>query len=114
MSNAEGLARAAAELALDLSGRMAPDAPGRKGTWEKDYGWVRPIPQVAPARLADDWSGDYPRAWRSVGEVRPYRSRYAVAKGYCQTLRREIAAALCPGTRIFVACVAIATFICLV
>jgi len=113
MSNAEGLARAAAELALALPGRMAPHAPGRE-SFQRDYGQGRRTPQVVGARLADDWRGDYPRARSPVGEVGPDRRRDRLSQGARPSLWQQVMAALCPGTRVFIACLAVATFIVVV
>lgn len=109
MSNAEGLARAAAELALVLPGRMASDAARGDG-FLRDYGQGRRTPNLGATRLSGGGS------WHSDGDGGPDRKDgvdYGDRRPR-QTLWRQMMMALCPGTRVFVVCLAVATFIAVV
>lgn len=109
MNNEEAIGRAAAALALELPNRMAGYAPRREG-FLRDYGQGRQTPNVASTRLSGGGS------WNSDGYSSPVRKdRLDRARGFPgQALWRSVKASLCPGTMVFVVCLAIATFIALV
>lgn len=109
MSNAEGLTRAAAELALAIPGRMAPHAPGRE-SFQRDYGPQRRKPNLEASRFHDSWGWD---SDGDRGNLRKSRVDNSY-RGSNPTLWGQVRATLCPGTMVFVVCVAITTFIVVV
>ena len=106
------LSRVAAELAMDAGYRASaypPRVPG-PAAWSQDYGPQRRRPAVEPARSHDGlgWGGDGAGRDRGQDRVDDHRSFPG------QALWQRVMAALCPGTRVFCVCLAIATFIVVV
>ena len=106
------LSRIAAELAMDAGYREAVASPrmSRPNSWGKDYSPQRRRPSVDAARSHDGlgWGGD-----GAGGDLR--QDRVDRARSFPgQALWRSVKASLCPGTMVFVVCLAIATFIVLV
>lgn len=113
MSN-DGLARASAALALELPDRMAGHAPRRKNAWEEDYGTRRRAPAVDAARSAHSFSGDSHGDRNPVRKDRPDFSRNDDPQNRRQGLWRAVRAEFCPGTLVFLACLAVTAFIVVV
>lgn len=106
------LERISTGLAMDAGYRASaypPRVPG-PAAWSQDYGPQRRRPAVEPARSHDGlgWGGD--GAGRDRGQDRVDDPRSFPG----QALWQQVMAALCPGTRVFCVCLAIATFIVVV
>lgn len=107
------LERISTGLALEIGGRASSHLARNKSprsSWEEDYGQSRSLPWMGTAGLSGGGS------WHSDGDGGPDR-KDGVAYGDRrprQTLWRRMMMALCPGTRVFVVCLAVATFIAVV
>ena len=107
------LERISTGLALEIGGRASSNLArnqSSRSSWEEDYGQSRSLPWMASTRLSGGGS------WNSDGDSSPVRKdRVDRARGFPgQALWRSVKASLCPGTMVFVVCLAIATFIVLV
>lgn len=113
MSNA-GLSRVASALAYEMdAGRGKPlrEPPGANSTpWSQDYGQGRRTPDVGAQTLHGGGSWHSDGAGGDLGQGRVVHAWSFPG----QALWRTMMAALCPGTRVFVVCLAIATFIVVV
>lgn len=112
MSHATGTAGLAAALALDAERRAADyqAAAAGPGAWLQDYGPQRRRPDVDAARYSYGRSGNGDGDRRAERENRLVKPRHFSFKA----LWAEMMSYLCPGTKFFVVCVAITTFIVVV
>lgn len=106
------LAGVAAALAMDVERRAThylPPGTG-PGAWQQDYGPQRRASAMGTAGLSGGGS------WHSDGDSGPDRKDGVDDRDRRsrQTLWRQMMMALCPGTRVFVVCLAVATFIAVV
>lgn len=96
------IARIAAQLAPHLRTATYPRGDGR-GSFEKDYGPTRTLPFMEPQGLRHGGSRNRPGDRSGSGQSS------LVARGHARFLS-EIRA-MCPGTRVFYACLCVASAI---